>query len=392
MKLHKDTEVIYHGRKIKGMGLEPEAMPLFTATAFNRIDLDDVRATSLSKGFPYVCTRNPNRELTADVISYLEGGEATLIAQSGMGAITTTLFALARPGTHLIANATLYSETLEFLEEMLGAYGVSVTFVNFANIKDVAASVKPNTSVIYTEVASNPMIDLADIESCAKIAHDAGALLIVDNTFTTPIVIKPLELGADVVVNSCTKFINGHSDVLLGSITAGRELIDKIYHTQMLLGTVGSAFDSWQCLRGSETVTLRVPKQVDNAAKLAAALEKHPCVTAVKYPGLPSHPQYELACRMFKDGFGAMFNFSMPDDLEGINAFMRKLEFVRYAPTLGGLRTTMSNPTYSSHSSLSEEARAKLGIHLGLMRVSVGTENPDDLIADFYQALDVFKK
>jgi len=392
MNLHRDTELIYRGRKIKGMGLEPEAMPLFTTSAFNRTDLDDVRQTSLDKGFPYICTRNPNRELVADVINYLEAGEASLICQSGMGAITTTLFALAKPGTHLIANSTLYSETLEFLEEMLGTYGVEVTFVNFADIKDVAAALKPNTSVIYTEVVSNPMIDLADIEGCAKIAHDAGALLIVDNTFTTPIVVKPLTLGADVVVNSCTKFINGHSDVLLGSVSAKQPLIDKIYHTQMLLGTVGSAFDSWQCLRGTETMGLRVPRQVENAAKLAAALEKHPCVTAVKYPGLPSHPQHELARRMFKEGFGAMFNFSMPDDLDGINAFMRKLQFVRYAPTLGGLRTTMSNPTYSSHSSLTEEARAKLGIHLGLMRVSVGTEDADDLIADFYQALDVFKK
>ncbi|MGI5838281.1 MAG: trans-sulfuration enzyme family protein [bacterium] len=386
----RETELLYQGAHVKGKAEKPEIPPLYLTTAFNADDLDELDELYAGKGYTYIRTRNPNRNTLAELVTYLEKGENSLICGSGMAAISTALLSLLRKGDHILANSTLYGESIDLFDQVFSRYGIEASYADFTASDAVAAAIKPNTKVLYTETVSNPMITLVDLEALAEIARRHDALLVVDNTFTTSYVIRPLEKGAAVTVNSLTKFANGHSDVIAGSITASEAIIKKAYSLQVLLGTTVDPFSAWLCLRGMRTQDLRVQKQMDNATKLAAALAANPHVIRVNHPSLATHPQHQLAKRTFENGYGAMLSFAMPDDREKINAFMRRLEITRYAMTLGGMRTTLSHPVTSSHHGVPEEIRRKMGITYGLMRVSVGLENPDDLIADFYQALAVF--
>ena len=360
-------------------------------TAFNVEDLDDLEATYAVKGYTYQRTRNPNRNALAELVSYLEHGERTIICSSGMAAISTVLLSMLGSGDHLLADHTLYGESITLFNKMFPNYGIEVSMVDFTDLGAIEAAIRPNTKVLYSETISNPMITVVDIEAVAALAHRHQARIVVDNTFTTSVAMKPLELGADVSINSLTKFANGHSDAVAGSATGSEAIIQKAYELQVLLGTTGDPFTAWLCQRGIRTMDLRVEKQMDNAAKLAQALAAHPAVLRVNYPTLPSHPQHELAKRILKRGCGGMLSFVMPDERKLINAFMRKLDLAHYAMTLGGYRTTLSHPVLSSHHGVPEPERKKMGITFGLMRVSVGIDHPDDLIADFNQALEVFK-
>lgn len=393
LNFSETTQLLYAGEKIDGCLLTPESIPVFLTTAFTMGDLEDVKNTYDKKGYTYIRTRNPNRKSLADVISYLEQGKYTLIFSSGMGAITTTFFSVLKNGDHFLANTNIYGETFDAINSLLINFGVTVDYVDFSDVAAVQAAVKPNTKMLYTEVTSNPTDRLADIEALSSVAHAGKAMLMVDNTFTTPIAIKPLALGADIVINSLTKFINGHSDALAGSITVNDEAIfTKIHTTRMLTGTSGSPFSAWLVYRGIHTLDLRVRRQMKNAACLARALAANPAVLHVNHPSLASHSQHELAKRLFKDmdSCTGMLSFEMPDDKEKINAFMQRLHLAHYAPTLGGLRTTLSHPLHSSHHHVPKAELEKMGISYGLMRVSVGIEDSDDLIADFTQALTVF--
>lgn len=388
------TQILYEGENIDGCSLAPESTPIFLTTAFTMGNLEDVQNTYDKKGYTYIRTRNPNRKSLADAISYLEKGKYTLIFSSGMGAITTTYFSVLKPGDHFIANSNIYGETFDAINILLVNYGVTIEYVDFGDLDAVKEAIKPNTKMIYTEVVSNPTDRLADIEELGKIAHSCGAMLMVDNTFTTPLSVKPITLGADIVINSLTKFINGHSDALAGSITVNDEdIFNKIHTIRMLTGTSGCPFSAWTIYRGIHTLDLRVKKQMKNAALLAEMLEKHPAVLKVNHPSLDSNPQKDIADKLFKDknSTTGMLSFEMPDDKEKINEFMNRLHLAHYAPTLGGIRTTLSHPLHSSHHHVPKEELDEMGISFGLMRVSVGIEDAEDLIADFSQALDVFK-
>lgn len=293
----------------------------------------------------------------------------------------------------MVCNANIYGETFDAITSILKNYGVTTDFVPFDDLAAVEAAIRPNTKMLYTEVASNPTDRLCDIGTIAEIAHRADAVLMVDNTFTTPICVKPLTLGADIVINSLTKFLNGHSDSLAGSITVkDMALFEKIHTVRMLTGTSGCPFASWMIFRGIHTAGLRIKTQCENAAKLALALEKNPHVKVVNHPAIENHPQHALAEKIFTSPYRAtgMFSFEMPDDRQKINAFMDKLHIANYAPTLGGIRTTLSYPLLSSHMHVPEEERKKMNITGGLMRVSTGIEDADDLIKDFTNALSVF--
>lgn len=388
------TQILYEGEKIEGCSLTPESTPIFLTTAFTMGDLDDVQDTYDNKGYTYIRTRNPNRKSLADAVSYLEKGKYTLIFSSGMGAITTTYFSVLNPGDHFIANSNIYGETFDAINILLKNYGVSIEYVDFRNLEEVKNAIKPNTKMLYTEVVSNPTDRIADIEELAKIAHSSDAMLMVDNTFTTPLSVKPIALGADIVINSLTKYINGHSDALAGSITVNdEEIFNKIHTIRMLTGTSGCPFSAWTIYRGIHTLDLRVKKQMKNAALLAEMLENHPSILSVNHPSIDSHPQKELANKLFKDKYTmtGMLSFEMPNDKEKINEFMNRLHLAHYAPTLGGIRTTLSHPLHSSHHHVPKEELDIMGISFGLMRVSVGIEDAEDLIADFTQALEVFK-
>lgn len=389
----QDTRILYEGHHIEGLDISPEAFPLFMTSAFNMGNLDDVEQTYEKKGYTYIRTRNPNRKALADVLTYLEQGKDTLIFSSGMGAITTTFFALLQPGDHMLCNENIYGETYDAITSLLKNYGVSTDFVPFDDLALVKASIKPNTKMLYTEVASNPTDTLCDLNALALLAHENQALFMVDNTFTTPICVKPIQFGADIVINSLTKFLNGHSDALAGSITVkDLSLFEKIHTIRMLTGTSGCPFASWMVFRGIHTAPLRIKKQCENAALLALALHKNPHVKNVNHPAIPTHPQYELGKQIFQSPTQAtgMFSFEMPNDRDKINLFIDKLHIANYAPTLGGIRTTLSYPLLSSHMHVPKEDLEKMHISGGLMRVSTGIEDIDDLIKDFTEALKVF--
>ncbi|HHX92502.1 MAG TPA: aminotransferase class I/II-fold pyridoxal phosphate-dependent enzyme [Clostridiales bacterium] len=385
-----ETVQLYAGSGMP-MELEGEAPPLYMTTAFVLPgDMDDIDELYSRKEFTYVRTRNPNRRMLEEAISALENGERSLIFSSGMAAIHTPLMACLKSGDHILAAKTLYGESIELFSHYKEQFGIETDYVDFTNLELVRQSIKPNTKLLYAETISNPKIVVTDIEAIADIAHEHGALLFVDNTFATPYLVRCLEKGADIVMESLTKFMNGHSDALLGSISASADLIDRIKALQHLYGGSGGTFNSWLVLRSLRTFDLRMSRHASNAHKLACALVEHPRIRKVNYPSVPGYPQRELADKLFGGkGYGAMMSFELdPDCKPVLGRMLKELKLARYAPTLGGFRTTLSHPPTSSHADLTPDERWALGIHDGMMRISVGLEDPDDLIADFMQALD----
>lgn len=387
-KLDFETNILNAGAYFRQSASHPEALPIHMSTAHNVEDLDGLQKRYDERGFCYNRNRNPNRSALIELMNYVEGGEDSLGCSSGMAAIASALITNSKAGDHILSDQTLYGETIEIFTDILAKYGVETTFIDFTDIAAVKANIKPNTSVLYTETVSNPLISVPNLQAIADIAHGNGAILIVDNTFMTGALVKPLQLGADLVVNSLTKFANGHSDAVCGAVTGKADLIKKIYHTQILVGTQADPFSAWLTMRGMRTLELRIKKQSENAAALAAALDQSPYVAKVYHPSLKDHPQHELAAKQFGQYFGGMLSIELPEDREKMNKFMRSLKLCHYAMTLGGYRTTMSYPVMSSHSDMTREERLAIGISDGLLRISVGIEGTNDLIKDFTDALE----
>lgn len=391
-KYSEASELLYKGRIVKGMDFnKPEAFPLFTTSAFTMNSLSEVKEAYRSK-YTYVRTCNPNRDALAEIVSFLEAGEKSLIFSSGMGAITTTIMALLGPGDHIICNRNIYGETFDVMTKLLPKFGVKTILVDFDNIENVSNAILPETKMIYSEVCANPTLNIADVPALAKMAHEAGALLMIDNTFTTPIAIKPIRFGADIVINSLTKFMNGHSDAIAGSITASAEIIDAIHPVRMLCGTPGDPHAAYAMMKSFGTMDLRVRKQMASAAKLAKALEENKHVSKVNHPALESFSQHKKALELFasNETMSGMMSFVIPEIEEKFDEFMLRLHFAHYATTLGGMRTTLVHPCTSSHSHMPDADRRLMGVTPGLFRLSTGIEDVDDLIDDFYQALEVF--
>ena len=372
--------------------LKPEAFPLYTATAFTANTLSEIKE-AYAQGYTYIRTNNPDRDVLASQVTALEApgmdNMASLIFSSGMASISTTIGSILKSGDHVICNRNIYGETFDVFGKMFARFGIESTLVDMDDIENVKAAIKPNTKLIYAEVCANPTMNLIDIPAFAKLAHDNGALLMMDNTFTTCISIKPLTLGADIVISSMTKFMNGHSDAILGCMTSTKDIIETVRPMRMLFGTPADPFPCWMMIRGLETLHLRVRKQMYNAAKLAAFFESDPHVIKVNHPSLDSFPQRALAKKLWSDDeaiSGMMSIILNTEDEEKIDKFMAKLEFIHYATTLGGLRTTLNHPCTSSHSHMPDADRRKMGITPGMFRVSVGIEDTEDLINDFKQA------
>lgn len=385
------TQMLSRGCEVQGLDFNhPLVFPFFPNTAFKKESLTAALDASISP-FSYVRMNNPNREALADVVTFLEQGEKSLIFSAGMGAISSTLLALLSPGDEVICNRNIYGETHQVMTVILPKFGIKSTLVDFDDIGNIRSAISAKTKLVYSEVLANPVLHIADVAEIAKIAHQNGALLMIDNTFTTPIGIKPITLGADIVVNSLTKYMNGHSDAIGGSITSTEALIKKIDFFMIHVGTAGDPYASFTMLKNFGTMDLRVKRQMANAAKLAAALEANPLVSKVNHPSLASFPQHELALRMFrsKDLMTGMLSFELSADIQVVDAFMRKLTFVCYAGTLGGIHTTLMHPVSTSHKDVPVAEREAMGVTPGLMRVSVGIEDSDDLIAEFTQALEV---
>ncbi|MCR4804356.1 MAG: aminotransferase class I/II-fold pyridoxal phosphate-dependent enzyme [Clostridia bacterium] len=390
---HIETDLLYT-REYRSDAVnlsKPEAFPYFPATAFGSTAFAEIKE-AYAQGYTYIRTNNPDRDVLAGLMTKLEapGMDAgSIVTSSGMSAISTTCAALLKRGDHIVSNRCLYGETVELFDLMLGKFGVETTYVDFADLDAVRAAIRPETRLIYTEICANPTLALIDLPEIVKIARESGALLAIDNTFCGPLSIRPLEWGADIVINSLTKFLSGHSDILLGCVTANRELIEKIYEFSMFIGTPADPFPAFQMIRALETAPLRNERQMANAARLAAYFETDPRIVRVNHPSAESFTQRELAKKLWQDDAritGMMsVEFCTEDDAK-IDAFMRKLKYVHYAPTLGGMRTSLSHPVTSSHNTTPDDVRRAMGITPALMRISVGIENADDLIEDFRQA------
>lgn len=390
MNYSEDTEILYRGMDIKGITENPEVAPIYNTTAYCIKDTEDYAFANNGGKYFYNRTANPNRDCLGESISYLEKGERTIVCSSGMAAISTTLIGLLKSGDHVLASKAIYGETIELIENVLDRYNVEITFADFTNLEEVEKAVKDNTVLFYTEVIANPLTLVVDLPKVAEIAHKHNALVAVDSTFTTPFVIKPIEKGADIVIHSLTKYFGGHSDITGGSITSTNEIIKKLMSTYLLLGCCMDPNTAWLTSRSIKTMGMRVKKQNKNAELLAAALVKNPKVKEVFHPSLETHPQHELAKSMFTNGYGAMISFRVEDDLNKVNEFMHKLKIVKYMGTLGGIRTTIAHPASAFRNEFSADELIAMDMHEGLIRISTGAEEVEDLIEDFYGALTAF--
>ncbi len=337
-----------------------------------------------STGFDYSRLQNPTREQLEKIICALEHGTDAVALSSGMAAIAL-LMEIFKPGDHLIVDSDLYGGTIRLFDNVSIKNGINFTRANCAN-DDVEALIKPETKAIYIETPTNPMMNVTDIQAMAEIAHRHNLLLIVDNTFMSPYFQTPLDLGADVVVHSGTKFLAGHNDTLAGFIIVKDEALKE--KLRFLIKTTGSGlppFDSWLVLRGIKTLAVRMGKAQENAAKIVEWLKTQKCVTKVIYPGLSEHPGHKVMKKQSR-GFGSMVTFRL-SSVEKALSVLEKVRLIKYAESLGGVETLITYPTTQTHSDVPEELRLKNGITPETLRLSVGIENADDLIADLAQAV-----
>ena len=341
-------------------------------------------------GYIYTRLGNPTLTTVEEKVASLEGAEACMSASSGMGAITSAVWVCVEQGDHIVAGKTLYGCTYAFLEHGLKRYGVDVTFVDMRDPENVRKAMRPNTKLVYVETPANPNMYIADIEAIAKIAHaQEGVRVMVDNTFCTPYLCRPLEFGADIIVHSATKFLNGHGDVIAGFICGSQEYINQVrlVGVKDLTGSVLGPFEAFLINRGIKTLHVRMDRHCENAQKVAEFLEKHPNVESIAYPGLASFPQKALADKYMKQP-GSMIAFEVKGGLEAGRKLMNSVHLATLAVSLGDTETLIEHPASMTHSPYTPEERAASDISEGLVRLSVGLEDAEDIIADLKQALD----
>jgi cystathionine gamma-lyase len=336
--------------------------------------------------FDYSRSGNPTRKALEQTLASLEGGCGALAFSSGMAA-THCVIANLSSGDRVIAGSDLYGGSYRLLHKITNRAGIKVTLVDTTNLANIAAAIIPTTKLIWIESPGNPLMSITDIAACAKIAHEHGALLGVDSTFATPVLTRPLELGADIVMHSATKYLSGHSDIIGGALVVrGQALFESLYFVQNATGAILGPFDAFLCSRGIKTLELRVREQSRTAHRLADWLNKHPGVSRVLYPGLASHPGHAIAARQMDGAFGAMLTFEMKGDLAATKRFVESTELFQLAVSLGAVESLIEHPATMSHASYDAADRAKHGITDGLIRLSVGLEAYEDLQADLDQA------
>jgi len=340
-----------------------------------------------SDGYIYTRIGNPTINALEQAIASLENGFGGIAVSSGMAAVSTIFMALLGKDQHMIGTSSVYGPSRGVMERDFSRFGVESSWVNTANLEEIKAAIKPNTKLIYVETPSNPTMELTDIEATAKLAKQHGIILVVDNTFSTPHLQKPLDLGADVVFHSVTKFINGHADVVGGIIVAKEETIYKqIRQTMIYMGCNMDPHQAFLVHRGVKTLAIRVERGQENAMKVAKYLENHPKVDWIKYPGLESHPQHELAKKQMT-GFSTMISFGVKGGLQAGKTVMDNVQMALLAVSLGGVESLIQHPASMTHAGMSKEAKLAANITDDLVRFSVGIENVEDIIADLDQAL-----
>lgn len=378
--LRLETKVIHAGEpqpRINGA----VSMPIFQTAMFEYKDeasYHDVK---------YIRLNNlPNQIVVSQKLAALENGEAAQVMGSGMAAITTTLLTVLKAGDHLLAQDCLYGGTYDFVNKDLKDFGISFDFIDGNDPSSWASKLKPNTKAIYVESMSNPLLQVVDLKAVVGFAKANNLLSIIDNTFPSPVNFRAAEFGFDLTLHSCTKYLNGHSDIVAGAVIGSAKLVEKITHKLNHLGGSLDPHAAFLLHRGIKTVALRVRHQNESALKIAQFLSSHPKVTKVNYPGLETHPNYQRAKELFA-GFGGMMSFELKGGVDASIDFMKKVAIPVKAPSLGGVETLMTLPARTSHSGMSPEEREKAGISDALIRLSVGIEATEDLIEDFEQAL-----
>ena len=368
------------------------AMPIYQTSTFifDSAEQGGRRFALEEAGYIYTRLGNPTTTVLEDKIAALEEGEAAVATSSGMGAISSTLWTVLKAGDHIVTDKTLYGCTFALMCHGLTRFGIDVTFVDTSNLDEVKNAMKENTRVVYLETPANPNLKIVDIEALAKIAHtNPNTLVIVDNTFATPYMQKPLTLGADVVVHSVTKYINGHGDVIAGLVITNKALADQIRFVGLkdMTGAVLGPQDAYYIIRGMKTFEIRMERHCKNARRVVEFLNNHPKIERVYYPGLETHPGYEIAKKQMKD-FGAMISFELKGGFEAGKTLLNSLKLCSLAVSLGDTETLIQHPASMTHSPYTKEEREAAGITDGLVRLSVGLENVEDIIADLEQGLE----
>lgn len=341
-----------------------------------------------SDGYIYTRIANPTIRALEKNIAALENGFDGIATSSGMSAITSVYMALLGSGSHIISTASVYGPARVVLEKDFSRFGVEADFISTSDVKTIEAFIKGNTKVIYIETPANPTMEITDIKACAELAGKHNLILVVDNTFATPCLQKPLDLGADIVLHSVTKFINGHADIVGGIVVTKKEdIYSQIRHSMVYMGCNMDPHQAYLVLRGLKTLALRVERNQENALKVARFLESHPSVAWVKYPGLESHPQFELAQKQMS-GSGSMICFGLKGGLEAGRKLMDNVRLATLAVSLGGVETLIQHPASMTHAAVSKEEKLKAGITDDLVRLSVGIEDINDIIADLERALE----
>ena len=339
-----------------------------------------------TKGFDYTRTANPTRRVLEDTIARLEGGKAGFAFATGMAAEATVMH-LLKAGDHVISGDDVYGGTYRLFQDVMTEFGVEFTFLRMDRRQKIEEAIRPNTKMLWLETPSNPLLNITDLEMAVDIARRHDLLTVIDNTFSTPYFLRPIDYGIDLVVHSTTKYLNGHCDVVGGAVvTTTDELTERVQFLLNAMGTCASPFDCWLVLRGIETLAVRIRQHEASAIAVANYLSQHPEVKRVFYPGLKSHPGHDVAKRQMK-GFGGVVSFELGGGIEAVNSCLRNLKIFGLAESLGGVASLAEHPGTMSHASMPRDYREKVGITDELIRLSVGLENSDDLIEDLRQAL-----
>lgn len=382
------TQAVWAGEEESLVGRATQ-VPIVQSVAFGYDDLDEWQRVALGEMRGHIYSRNTNPTVAAfeEKIRVLEGAEAATSMASGMAAISNTIFSLVASGDRVVSVKDSYGGTNQLFREFLPRIGASVCLCDTTDFDRIEAEISKGCKLLYLETPTNPTMKVMDIERLARKGHEAGATVVVDNTFATPINQRPLSLGADLVIHSATKYLGGHADALGGVVCGDSQRIRQVFHYREITGAALDPFAAYLLLRGLKTLALRIERQNASALKIAHFLEKHSAVARVYYPGLPSHPQHEIARKQMPGGFGGMVSFALHGDYEGVKRFLPKLKFAHRAANLGAVETIVGPPATTSHVEVSATDRAAMGIPEALVRYSAGIEDVNDLLADLDQAL-----
>lgn len=364
-------------------------VPVVHSVSFGYDDVDEWQAVALGEKAGHIYSRNTNPTVQAfeDKVRQLEGAEAATSFATGMAAISNTLYTLLKPHDRVVSVKDTYGGTNVIFSEFLPRLNVDVALCNTTDHEAIEAEIAKGCQVLYLETATNPTLKIIDIPRLAKAAHAVGAIVVIDNTFATPINCNPLALGADLVLHSATKFLGGHADAMGGVVCGSAELIERIYHFREINGATLHPMAAYLLLRGMKTLHLRIRQQNESAAQIAKFLTTHPAVENVFYPGLPAHENHDIAAEQMR-GFGGMLSFTLKGGFDAVKQFVPNIRYAHAAANLGAVETIIGPPATTSHVEVTPEQRARMGIPEGMIRYSTGIEDIDDLLADLEQALD----